>query len=173
MITASSASVTYGAGPPGHHPLVLGLRQRRHRRLAHDGADVLDHGHASSPVGSYPTFVLGGTRPELRDLLPERFGHGHPGAADDHGVVGDDVLRREPADRDTRSSSGLQNGEIGVGARSGAHLHRRVATSSSPVGTYAIDLLGRGRRQLRHHLRQRHHHGHPGTAHHHGLVGHA
>ncbi len=37
--------MTYGGTVPDDHGLVLRLRQRGHRGVAHHGADVLDHGH--------------------------------------------------------------------------------------------------------------------------------
>ena len=52
-----------------HHPVVLGLRERRHRRLAHHRADVLDHGHVLEPGGELPDLVLRSRRPQLHHQL--------------------------------------------------------------------------------------------------------
>ncbi len=43
-----------------HHPVVLGLRERRQRRLAHHAAELLDHGHVVEPRGQLHHLVLGG-----------------------------------------------------------------------------------------------------------------
>ena len=66
---------------PGHLSLVLGLRERGHRRLAHHAANVLDHGHVVEPGGQLRQLVLGGGRPQLRVQLRGGLGADQPGTA--------------------------------------------------------------------------------------------
>ena len=68
-ISASSASATYGGTHPGHHGVVLGLRERGQPGVADQRADVLDHGHVVEPGGHLPELVLGRGRPQLHDQL--------------------------------------------------------------------------------------------------------
>ena len=41
--------MTYGSTSPAITPELQRLRQRRHRVVAHDQADLLDHGHRLQP----------------------------------------------------------------------------------------------------------------------------
>ncbi len=49
VIAASSPSMTYGGSVPTITAVVLGLRERGQRRVAHHRADVLDHGDVVEP----------------------------------------------------------------------------------------------------------------------------
>ena len=65
VVTASSDSMTYGGSTPSITPVVLGLRERRQRRVAHHGARRARHGGDVEPGGQLPQLVLGGRRPQL------------------------------------------------------------------------------------------------------------
>ena len=123
-----------------YHPVVLGLRERRHRRFAHHGTDVLDHGHVVQPGGELPELVLGRGRLELHHHLRERVGPGQHGAALHRGLVGLDDLRRDSADHHG-VVLGLRERRHGRFAHHGAHCST-AATSSSPVGSYPSSCSG-------------------------------
>ncbi len=99
VIRASSGTMTYGGTVPDHHAVVLGLRERRQRRLAVEPADLQHHGHAVAARRQLLELVLGRGRLQLHHHLCDRPGHGEPGAPHDHGLVGHDDLRRLAAGR--------------------------------------------------------------------------
>ena len=71
-VAASSASATYGSAGARHHPLVLGLRERRQRQFPHHATHLLDLGHGVEPGRELPEFVHGRRRPQLHDQLRRR-----------------------------------------------------------------------------------------------------
>ena len=169
VVSASSGSMTYGGSSPDHHGVVLGLRERRQRGVAHHGAHVLDHGHVLQPGGQLRRLVHGGRRRQLHHHLRGWLGHGRPRTAVGHGLLGvHDLRRRRPTI--TPTYAGFVNGDD-ASSLTTAPTCSTTATSSSPVGSYpsscsgavdanyTISYVGRDRA------------GEPGTAVDHGLLG--
>ena len=125
-------SMTYGGTPPDRSRRLQGLRERRHRVVAHDAADVLHHGHQRRARSRLDLrqLVLGRGRPQLHHHLRGRVGHGQPGAAHHHGLVGVDDLRRNPAGHHP-GYSGFVNGD--TPARSPPRRRARPRPRASPV----------------------------------------
>ena len=141
VITASSASVTYGTGPPTITPSYSGFVNGDNASSLTTAPDVLHHGHRRQPGGHLRHVVLGSRRPQLLDQLRRRRGDGHPRAPHHHGVVGHG---RPTAARPRRSRpivTGLQNGESTTVLGAGLTCST-AATASSSVGTYATTCSG-------------------------------
>ena len=81
----------------GRHRELLGLRERRRRKLPRHGADLLDDGHVGKPRRQLPDVVLGRGRPQLLHQLPGRDRDGRSGDAGHHGLVRLNHLRRRGA----------------------------------------------------------------------------
>ena len=142
------------------------------RRLPHHRPDLLDHGHLGQPGGQLRLLVLGGGRPELRHHATRTASVTvDAGPAHDHRLVG----HRRPTAATRRGDAhrlGPPERRDGVGAREradvldhghvvepGRHLrHDRARARSTPTTPSRYV--------------ERHHHGHPGTADHHRLLGH-
>ncbi len=167
-------------GGPDHHRLVFvgGLRgrsagrdpdlrrpgQRRHR--PGHAADMHHDGHLVEHRRLLPDHLLGRGRSELHDQLQRRDRDGDPGAALDHRVVGDHVLRRHPADHhpDLRGPGQRRHGP---GHPADLHHDRHLV---EPGRLLPEQLLGRGRPRLHDQLQQRDGHRRPGNADHRGLL---
>ena len=148
VITASSASMTYGASAPSVTPSYDGFRQRGQRVLPRHRADLLDDRLADQPRGQLQHLLLGGRRPELFDQLRERHGRCRSGPDHDHRIFGDGGLRLRPAvGHPDRFGSPERRGF--VGARVRLDLHDRRG-EFQPCRELRHAVLGCGRPQLRH-----------------------
>ena len=132
--------MTYGGHGAHHHAVVLGLRERGQRRLAHHRADVLDDGHVVEPGRDLPGLVLAGVGPELHHHLRPRDDRGGHGGARDPGVLGHDDLRGT-VPTITPSYSGFVNGD-NASSLSSQPTCSTTATASLPVGNYASSCSG-------------------------------
>ena len=97
MITASSASVTYGDTPPSITPSYSGFVNGDYGLVADHSADLLDHRHLHQPGRQLPDLLLGGLRRQLLHHLSERS-ITVTGAPQHLGLLGNDDLRRYGAD---------------------------------------------------------------------------
>ena len=124
----------------GHHAVVLGLRQRGQRVLAHVRADLYHDRHGDQRGWRVPELVFRGGRSELLHHLPERHQHDHTSPVDDHGILGDVGVRQRSA-RSHPDRPGLQNGEttsvLGAGLTCST-----TASASVAVGTYPTTCSG-------------------------------
>ena len=98
VVAASSPAMTYGGSVPTVTAVVLGLQERRQRRLAHHAADVFHHGDVVEPGRQLPGLVRGGLGPELHHHLCAGNHGGGQRPPRDPGVVGHDDLRRDHAE---------------------------------------------------------------------------
>ena len=77
----------------GTYGLLLGIRDRRQRKLSHDTADVHDDGRLGEPCRQLPDVVLGRGGRQLFDQLPARDSDCRSGTAGCHGLIRIDHLR--------------------------------------------------------------------------------
>ena len=103
-ITASSRSMTYGGTVPTITASYAGFVNGDSVVVAHDQADLRDHGHQFEPGLGKPLRVLvrRGGRSQLRHQLFRGFGDGEHRHADHHGLEPDHDLRRHGAHHHAR-----------------------------------------------------------------------
>ena len=76
VVTASSASSTYGSTPPIVTASYTRIRERRLDILAHERGHLFDHGHVGQPGRSLRHVVHRCGRSQLRHHLRQRHAHG-------------------------------------------------------------------------------------------------
>ncbi len=169
VVTASSASVTYGSGPPAITPSYSGFVNGDTANSLTTAPTCSTAASATSPVGSYDASCIGAVDPNYAISY------------------GDGTVSVTPAPLTVTASSsmvdyggnpptvtpivtGLQNGETATVLGSALDVLDYGHIVERGGGVRHL-VLGRRRRQLPDHLRERHHDGHPRTSHHHGVVG--
>ena len=168
-VTATSGTMTYGGAVPVIGPNVSGLQNGENVSVLGAGLTCATMATPVSSVGSYPSVVLGGLRPELHDQLRHRNGERHACRALHHRVVQQhDVWRCRARHHSHRV--GPPEWRDGVGARGERAVHD--GRGRFEPGRRLRQRVRRGRgRQLHDHLFAGRRHRQPRHAHDHGVVG--
>ena len=168
VITASSGSMTYGGGVPSVTASYSGFENGDTASSLTKLPTCTTTATSSSGGRDIHHQLFGCRRPQLHDCLRGGRREGQLGQPHDHSLLGIHDLRRERAGRH-RVVLGLCERRHRDLAHHEAHL-LDDGHVVQPGGFLRHELLGCGRRQLRHHLRGGHGGNPPGQPHDHCVV---